>query len=52
MRKVTTKAKEIVSTVRLNRELNDMVNVCSKVNGVSKSRVINQAVTEFFNTKK
>lgn len=51
MRIVTTKTKTKVSTVRLSNELNQMIDNCAKVNKVSKSRIINQAVTDFFNEK-
>ena len=49
MKTVETKSKATVSTFRLSSELNSLISNCAKHNNVSKSRVINQAVREFFN---
>jgi predicted transcriptional regulator len=48
MKIVTTKTKAKIITVRFSTEQNQMIDNCAKVNNVSKSRIINQAVTEFF----
>jgi predicted transcriptional regulator len=48
MKKVESKTKVTVSTVRISSELNKLIGNCARENNVSKSRVINQAVTDFF----
>lgn len=48
MKIVKTKTKSKVITVRFSAEQNQIIDNCAKVNKVSKSRIINQAVTEFF----
>ena len=48
MKKVLKNNNDFTTTVRFDKKQKDLIEVCAKLNDVSKSRVIQQAVNDFF----
>jgi predicted transcriptional regulator len=48
MKLVTSKTKTKVSSVRFSLEQNRLIDLCARLNCVPRSRIIDQAINEFF----
>jgi len=51
MRTVLKENKDLTTTVRFDFKQRQLIEVCAKVNSVSRSRVVQEAVKQFFKQK-